>query len=163
MIVLRLFTLRVALPIATRRIPLPRLVRFLACSGTAVRVQEQRVATRAAARLWSGSDSPCLERSLALYGELGRLGADVALVCGIDRTSERRIGHAWVERSGVPLLELGDPRDAHEPLVVFDRHGHVVEPGVTTVPDASPPTTPESRPAHALRATQPATRRRRPA
>jgi len=158
-VILRLLALRLFLPIATRRLPLPRLVRLVARPRTDLRAPEQQLAVRVAARLWRESDRPCLQRSLALHSELGRLGADVTLVCGVARDGETRIGHAWVEDRGTALLERGDPRSLHEPLLVFDRYGTLADGRVTTAPAAAPRATHESPPVHAPRATPRATRR----
>jgi hypothetical protein len=123
LVALRLLALRFVLPLATRRVALPRLVRLVARPRGEARPREQDLATRLAARLWQRGDSPCLGRSLALFAELGRLGGDVVLVCGIAPGSGARVGHAWVEQAGDAVLERGDPRTEYRPLVAFDRTG----------------------------------------
>lgn len=155
-VIARLLALRALLPVATRRLPLPRLVQLLARPSTNVRRREHDLAVRVSAQLWRASDRPCLQRSLALYSVLGRLGADVTLVCGIARSRATRIGHAWVEEVGTALLEPSDPRALNAPLLVFGRDGSLVDAAVTTQRVDARPTTHESRPARERRATTPA-------
>jgi len=84
----RMLFWRVVLPVAKRFVTTERLVRFLAAPGNGVRsTRGEEMAVRLAGRLWRSSEGPCLERSLALYHELGRLGAGPEIVLGIGRES----------------------------------------------------------------------------
>ena len=110
-LVARMAFWRVALPVAKRFVTAERLVRFLAAPGNRARsTRDEEMAVRLAGRLWRSSEGPCLERSLALYHELGRLGAHPELVLGIGQEGDDVIGHAWVEVDGRHVLELKEPK-----------------------------------------------------
>jgi hypothetical protein len=57
-------------------------------------------------------DANCLQRSLLLYRELSRGGADPRLVIGFRRREGRVDGHAWVEVAGDVVGEPATLRDA---------------------------------------------------
>ena len=119
----RMVLWRTALPVLTRALPLERVVRMLARPRTRPHPAGQKLAIRAAGRLWRKADAPCLQRSLALYRELGGLGADATLVCGLAHEGGELVGHAWVELDGTPLLEPADPRERYETVLAFDSEG----------------------------------------
>jgi Transglutaminase-like superfamily len=114
---------RMTLPVLTRALPLERLVRLLARPRTRERPAKQELAVRVAGRLWRSADAPCLQRSLALYRELGRLGANVRLVCGIKNGTDGLLGHTWIENMNRVVLDADDPRAAYATLVEYDRTG----------------------------------------
>lgn len=114
---------RVALPVAKRLVATDRLV----CALEAPRERRrdparEELAVRLAGRLWRSGGGPCLERSIALYRELGRMGADPVLVLGVRAAGcgeETHEGHAWVEVDGRALLELETPEPEWSPLVRY--------------------------------------------
>jgi hypothetical protein len=77
----------------------------------------------------SGSDRGCLQRSLLLYRELSRAGADPTLVVGFRRTDRGLEGHAWVEADGVPVAEPTVREQGFETTCAFGRGGNLVVPG----------------------------------
>jgi hypothetical protein len=74
----------------------------------------------------SGSDRDCLQRSLVLYRELSRAGADPTLVVGFRRTDRGLEGHAWVETDGVPVAEPTVREQGFETTCAFGRGGNLV-------------------------------------
>lgn len=123
-LVLRIGGLRVALPLLKRALPVPRLVRLLAAPRSAVRdPARERLVLAVAGRLWRRSPGPCLERSLAVYRELGRAGSSPLLVLAMGRHAGEMVGHTWVEIDGRPVLEGADPRERFEAVVAFDATG----------------------------------------
>jgi hypothetical protein len=114
---------RATLPVLTRVVPLERLVGLLARPRTRERPAEQELAVRAARRLWRSAEGPCLQRSLALYHELGRLGAHIRLVCGIKNGTDGLFGHAWIEDTNGVVLETDDSRAAYTTVVEYGRTG----------------------------------------
>ena len=116
---------RVTLPVAKRVVATDRLVRALEARRERRRdPAREETAVRLAGRLWRSSDGPCLERSIALYRELGRMGADPVLVLGVRATGggeESHEGHAWVEVDGRALLERYPPERAWSPVVRYPR------------------------------------------
>jgi hypothetical protein len=69
---------------------------------------------RAIARVWRTQglvnlgDRDCLQRSLLLYRELSKAGADPTLMVGFRRTADRTEGHAWVTAQGVDASAPGE-------------------------------------------------------
>lgn len=103
----RMVAWRLTLPLLKRVVSTERLIRLLASQGPRNRHRELEVfLVRLAGRLWRTSPGPCLERSLALYHELGRLGARPELVCGMGRDHAGLVGHAWVVVDERPVFEL---------------------------------------------------------
>jgi hypothetical protein len=76
----------------------------------------------------SGFDRDCLQRSLVLYRELSRAGADPTLVVGLRRTDRGLEGHAWVEADGVPVAEPTVHEQGFETTCAFGRDGILVVP-----------------------------------
>jgi hypothetical protein len=75
-------------------------------------VDERRVAAAAVRVLQRlPGDSRCLTRSLVVLAMLARRGIDVRLVLAA-RPTPTFAAHAWVERSGRPLLPTRDFDDA---------------------------------------------------
>lgn len=72
-------------------------------------------------RLLGGLDRDCLQRSLLLYRELSRAGADPVLVVGFRRAQGRLRGHAWIVADNDTVAE-GDVREFVE-MVRFGRRG----------------------------------------
>lgn len=121
-LLVRMLFWRVTLPVARRFVAAERLARFLA--RPRLRPSEDvSTAVRIASRLWRSADGPCLERSLALYHELGRLGASPELVLGVAKEGDRVLGHAWVEVNGRPLLDSIDPNSQFPGIVRFRADG----------------------------------------
>ena len=102
----RMVLWRASLPLLKRMISLESLVRLLATSRLRQRdTMVETVIVRLAGRLWRSADGPCLERSLALFRELGLAGASPQLVTGIEKAGETFLGHAWVVVDGAPVLD----------------------------------------------------------
>ncbi|MBA3841363.1 MAG: lasso peptide biosynthesis B2 protein [Actinobacteria bacterium] len=117
----RLIVWRLVLPVLRRAVRLERLVGVARPRTCQRDPSVERFAARAAGRLWRGSGTPCLERSLALHRELGRAGARPQLVVGLD---ESHRGHAWVVVDGVALLEQDPPESRFTILVRYDAAGN---------------------------------------
>lgn len=71
---------------------------------------------------WCGGKDDCLPRSLVLYRELSKRGADPALVIGF-RAADRLLGHAWVTVDGRPVNEAEDVRSTMTPVCAFGPGG----------------------------------------
>jgi len=54
--------------------------------------------------------SSCLTRGVTLYYFLRRAGVDVSLCFGMGMIDGTFLGHCWLTRTGVPILENRDPR-----------------------------------------------------
>jgi hypothetical protein len=54
---------------------------------------------------WMPRPSYCLQRSALLFAGLTAIGERTVLVFGLDADHPTPLGHAWVERDGVPFLE----------------------------------------------------------
>jgi len=118
----RMLFWRATLPLVKRFIAAERLARLLATHPRAGRTQDLSTAVRIARRLWRSADGPCLERSLALYHELGRLGAHPELVLGLGQDENGIVGHAWIEVDRRPLLS-SDDLERFPAVVRFDSRG----------------------------------------
>ncbi len=64
----------------------------------------------------------CLDRSLAVYRVLCRLGAEPRLVVGVRARETGVEGHVWILLDGQPFAEAGDI-DSYARVVVFDSRG----------------------------------------
>jgi hypothetical protein len=127
LLALRMVVWRLALPVLRRVVRLERLVPLLSAARDAPRdLRRERLAERAVARLWRHSEGPCLERSLALYRVLGRLGADPTLVVAVGRSEAGILGHVWVKADGVARLETSDPTGRWQPIAAFDARGRLL-------------------------------------
>jgi hypothetical protein len=123
-----LLMLRISLPVLRRALSLEGAVRLVASEKQSVRDPSfERLAVRAASRLWRGSDGPCLERSLALHRVLARAGAGPTLVCGIAPGDERLVGHAWVEVDGAVVVDRDDPRKSYAIVSSYSADGRRLE------------------------------------
>lgn len=122
-ILVRMLVLRAVLPGLSRRVPLERLVRLLAHPRPTAVPLGQEFALRTARRLWRNSTGPCLQRSLALYSELGRAGAKPRFRCGLARERGEVMGHAWVVVGDRAQLEPTDPASVYGVVMEFDSTG----------------------------------------
>ncbi|HUL73814.1 MAG TPA: lasso peptide biosynthesis B2 protein [Vicinamibacterales bacterium] len=110
-------------------VPLPTLARWAWQAPSAPRdlAREQRMVARVTwvqahvARLRPRGD--CLHRSLLLYRELSRSGADPMLVVGFRQAGGRIVGHAWVLADGGPVAESAEAVEAFTPALAFGRDG----------------------------------------
>ena len=84
-------------------------------------------------RRFARSNGTCLYRSLGRFAALRQAGVDVTIVFGVrDGTGVRTglVGHAWLERDGVPILEREPPH-----YTVTHRHPSLrTERPATTMP-----------------------------
>jgi hypothetical protein len=60
--------------------------------------------------------SRCFTRGTMLYYFLRRSGLKVNLVFGVEKKGAAFMGHCWLERDGVPYLEVNDPRKVYIPM-----------------------------------------------
>jgi len=86
---------------------------------------EQRVIGRAiwVRRAIGCTDRDCLQRSLVLYRELSRAGADPTLMVGFSKTGGGLRGHAWVVARGRAVAEPPDEVADFVPAFRFGRGG----------------------------------------
>lgn len=107
----RLVPLYVALGALKHLVPVQTLVRW-AWRPPAGAADPEHV-RQAIARVWRTQsllhlgDRDCLQRSLLLYRELSRLGADPTLTIGFRQSAERVQGHAWVTTRDEIVSESG--------------------------------------------------------
>src|SRR5437762_1816442 len=105
--VARLVCTYLVLRILRHVMPLDRLVRLAWRDPRPVRDRraEARLLSRIvfATRVLGTSDRDCLQRSLLIYRELSRVGAEPSLVIGFRQTDGRIQGHAWVVSGGVVI------------------------------------------------------------
>jgi transglutaminase superfamily protein len=124
----RMILWRGLLPVLRRAVATDRLVRL-----TASPRQRQRDAARealvlaSAGRLWRRSEGTCLERSLAVYAELGRCGSSPHLILAMAREADELVGHAWVENGGRAVLEREDPRAIYVAVLEYDATGRRID------------------------------------
>jgi hypothetical protein len=112
-------------------LPLPSLVRFAwrAPSRSRDAAREQRTVAQLVklGHIFRRSDRHCLQRSLVLYRELSRDGADPHLVVGFRPSPAGLEGHAWIELNGVAVGEPDDVR-TFQRTVEFGARGQRLEP-----------------------------------
>jgi hypothetical protein len=125
--VIRLAGVYLALAVLKRAIPLPVLARW---AWREPRGRRNREAERhAIARsIWlrrrlADMDRDCLQRSLLLYRELSRAGADPTLMVGFSNEAGRVQGHAWVVADGAPIGEAAPDPSRCVPTLSFGRRG----------------------------------------
>ncbi len=129
--VARLYPLFLALGIGKRVIALGTLARWSWRPSRAAardRVAERRVIS-SILRLgaWAGRpDRDCIQRSLLLYRELSRAGANPCLMIGFRREGSRLEGHAWVEADGAPVAEAPARDLGFETMWSFGPKGAIV-------------------------------------
>lgn len=109
-LVVDLLVLRLRVPAAFDRQPLPETLAQLAAHRAIVRGSPDQTARAVARteRLISALALPrdtCLYRSLARFGHLRSQGQPVTFVMGVHEDH----GHAWLERDGEALEELDYP------------------------------------------------------
>lgn len=124
LLVVRMACWRPVLPLLKRAVSLERLARMMASRRDRRRdpVREQLIA-RIGARLWRHAPGPCLERSLAIYRQLGLAGAAPRLAIGVAKDGGAVVAHAWVLLDGTALLEAEDPAGEYAVAVLFDERG----------------------------------------
>jgi hypothetical protein len=112
---------RLTLPLLRRLLPFERLVRLTA-SPRAAEADSRRITSilRVGGRLWRDSSAPCLERSVCIHRQLGRVGATPLLVLGL---AADHTGHAWVELDGSAVLEPSPPQLRFQELMRFGADG----------------------------------------
>jgi hypothetical protein len=95
------------------------------------RVPDQEAIRMAVARVWRTrglvrmGDRDCLQRSLLLYRELSRLGADPTLMIGFRQAAQRVQGHAWVVAQEEVVAEPAEIAQ-FVPAFSFGRRGQLV-------------------------------------
>jgi hypothetical protein len=78
-----------------------------------------------AAQLAGVRDRDCLQRSLVLYRELSRMGANPTLVVGFRRSGDALLGHVWVLSEGQIVAESARDLAAFTPVCQFGRDGRL--------------------------------------
>jgi hypothetical protein len=122
----RLLPLYVALGALKHVVPVQTLARW-AWRPPAGPADPEHV-RRAIARVWRTQgllnlgDRDCLQRSLLLYRELSRLGADPTLTIGFRQSAQHLQGHAWVT---TPEEAVAEPAGVtgYVPAIRFGRDG----------------------------------------
>jgi hypothetical protein len=126
----RLLPVYLALGVLKRVVSIPSLARHVWRESRGVRdpAREQRlVANVVRLSHWSRrTDRDCLQRSLLLYRELSRAGADPRLWVGFRRSSLGVEGHAWVSIDGRVITEANPDDHGFEASLSFGRHGEPV-------------------------------------
>jgi len=90
----------------------------------------RRIIARAvrACALAGAPDRNCLQRSLLLYRELSRAGADPVLAVGFRHANGRVQGHAWVVVGGRAVAEPDADMGGFVPALTFGRQGRLATP-----------------------------------
>jgi hypothetical protein len=119
----------VALAALKRLVPLHTLARWTwrAPRGPRNPERERRIIAQTIklGHLSRSRDRDCLQRSLLLYRELSRAGADPSLMIGFERVDEGDVaGHAWIVVDGRPVAESAEAIARLVPTCVFGRHGN---------------------------------------
>ena len=130
----RLLPLYVALGALKRVVPVQTLARW-AWRPPAGPPDPERV-RRAVARVWRTQgllnlgDHDCLQRSLLLYRELSRLGADPTLTIGFRHSAQHLQGHAWVTTPGEAVEVVAEPAGVtgYVAAIRFGRNGALEQP-----------------------------------
>lgn len=124
LLVVRMAVWRAALPLLRRAVSLDRLVRALASPRACRRdPAREELIVRVGGRLWRSAPGPCLQRSLAIYRQLGLAGAAPQLAIGVAKEDGAVVAHAWVLLDRAALLETADPAEEYGVAVVFDERG----------------------------------------
>ena len=130
---MRMMLWAIVLPLLKILIPVKSLARFMWMSPrTPVKnvEQEQKIAiiVRWIYLLVLSSKKNCVERSLLLYRFLSRTNSDPTLVTGLRQLEDGTWkGHAWILVNGVPFGETESNVEDFKTLVIFGRHGAIIE------------------------------------
>ena len=126
----RLFPTDVAVAVLKRLVTVQTLARW---AWQAPRgASSPDLVRQAVARVWRTQglanlgDRDCLQRSLLLYRELSRLGADPTLMIGFRQAAQQTQGHAWVVAPDAPGIEAPDVTQ-FVPAFGFGRQGQLVK------------------------------------
>ena len=126
----RLAALYIVFGLIKHAVPLAVLARFVwrRPRGTRNRSAEVRLVARVirARHLCREMDRDCLQRSLLLYRELSRVGADPMLIVGFRRAENGLRGHAWVIVDGEALAEEAPASAQFVPTFGFGRGGEIL-------------------------------------
>jgi hypothetical protein len=119
---------RLALPVLTRVVSLPRLARWMWCRPLSLTDADRRQRLTAISRVAGGGGRVllsvnCVQRSLVLYRLLSRAAAAPKLVLGVRGGGAGIAGHAWVELDGEPVGD--DGAHTYQRLVTIGAGGHV--------------------------------------
>jgi hypothetical protein len=122
----RLLPLYVAIGALKHLVPVQTLARW--AWRPPARPADPEQIRRAVARVWRTQgvlnlgDRDCLQRSLLLYRELSRLGADPTLTIGFRHSAQRVQGHAWVTARDEIVAEPAGIV-GYVPAIRFGRNG----------------------------------------
>ncbi|HYN10689.1 MAG TPA: lasso peptide biosynthesis B2 protein [Vicinamibacterales bacterium] len=126
----RLFPAYVAFAVLKRLVPVQTLARWAWQPPRGASNPEH--IRQAVARVWRTQglanlgDRDCLQRSLLLYRELSRLGANPTLMIGFRQAASQTQGHAWVVARDALGLEPPDLTQ-YVPAFGFGPHGELVK------------------------------------
>jgi len=129
----RLLPIYAALGVLERTRPIAKVAAWAWRRPTGHRrdhAEEQRVigCVVKLARFVGAADRQCLRRSLLLYRELSRLGANPALCVGFRKRGDVTEGHAWVVVSGRPIGEGDWSSAGFETALSFGVEGRFITP-----------------------------------
>jgi hypothetical protein len=125
----RLWVWAALIRLAKGVVPLARLVQLAhrtPVSGMQARNLQQDLETYLSSkgRFPFRPPSNCLERSLGAYRLLCGVGADPALVIGVNQSPSAGVtGHVWVTAGGRALAEGPDDLSVFTPIATFDAQG----------------------------------------
>jgi hypothetical protein len=125
----RLFPAYVAFAALKRVVPVQTLARWAWQAPRGAASPDQ--VRQAVARVWRTQglanlgDRDCLQRSLLLYRELSKLGADPTLMIGFRQAAQGTQGHAWVVADGAQAIGVPDVTQ-YVPAFGFGRQGRLV-------------------------------------
>lgn len=128
--VTRLIPIYLALGVAKRIVPLPRLVRWMSRRrGAGRREHASTIVSRVlrASALAGVPDRDCVQRSLLLLRELSSAGFSPELSIGLRREGDRLSGHAWVTVDGQVVAEPEPDLSAFVQIVKPGRPVLIVE------------------------------------
>jgi hypothetical protein len=125
----RLLPSFLAFGVLRHTVSLRTLVRFAWTPARASRDRrrEQQLIAHAVklGHLFPMFDRNCLQRSLLLYRELARAGANPELVIGMSTGNDGIRGHAWIVLDDEPLIDTRSTVDAFVPVCVFASRGEL--------------------------------------
>lgn len=125
--VARLLPAYLLLGILKHLMPLRWLARWTWCDQKGLRDRETErrlvLSVLRLSKMMRLSDRDCLQRSLLLYRELSRAGADPTLVVGFHELDGKILGHTWVLVEGRATIELEADLLRFTPALFFGSRG----------------------------------------
>jgi hypothetical protein len=129
--ILRLIPAYLVFAVAKHLVSLPKLARMAwqqPCGVPDGDVTKQVIAAVVRMRkLLPTPDGDCLQKSLLLYRELSRAGADPVLVVGFRHGTTSLEGHAWIEIAGAAVADGAHDAGAFVPVLRLGPRGVVMQ------------------------------------